>query len=239
MGYNSVIPIEFAEPGNDITYRYPIERDQRLVHSVAVGDYEYSHQVLKELFNALAKSGPLPEHLIANIIMNITFCVSRYLSEQNLPVTGQVLRFFPITDILKLNTLEEGFTFMEQAMKKFCQFISRYNDQMADKLHAATKEYVRTHFYEHFAISKYAIQLNTTPENLNKVFMEKERVMLFDYVMQVRISEAQALLKDTDLDEEIIAVRVGFDDVKYFRSVYKKYKGENPGDYRVREMIKE
>jgi two-component system response regulator YesN len=232
MGYNAVIPIEFAEPSNHITYRYPIEREQRLVYAVAVGDYEYSHHVLKELFNALSQSGTLPEHLIANIVMTITFCVSRYLSEQNLPVAAQVTRYFPITDILRLTGIEDGYAFMEKSMKKFCAFIGQYNEQMSGRLHESAKEYVREHFYEHFSVSKIAINLHTTPDNLNKVFLEKERMMLFDYVMSVRVNEAQTLLKDTELDEERIAVQIGFDDVKYFRSVFRKYNGETPAEYR-------
>jgi two-component system response regulator YesN len=239
MGYHAVIPIEFAEPGNIITYRYPIGREQRLVHAVAVGDYEYSRNVLMELFDALAQSGALPENIIANIVMNITFCISRYLCEQNLPVAGQVMRYFPITDILKLNSREDGFSFMEKNMKRFCAFIGQYNEQASGKLHEAAKEYIRTHYYEHFSIAKIAVQLNTTPENLNKVFMEKEHTMLFDYVMWVRIIEAQNLLKETDLEEDMIAVRVGFEDVKYFRSVFKKYHGDSPAEYRLKSAAEE
>jgi two-component system response regulator YesN len=239
MGYNAVIPIEFVEPTNTVTYRYPIEREQRLVHAVAIGDYEYSRQVLKELFDALSRAGTLPEHLIANIVMAITFGISRYLSEQNLPVAAQVTRYFPITDILKLTALDDGFTFMEKSMKKFCAFIAQHRAQWSEQLHQSAKEYIRGHFHEHFSIAKIALNLNTTPENLNKVFMEKERVMLFDYVMYVRVSEAQHLLKDTDLEEETVAVRIGFDDVKYFRSIFRKYIGETPAEYRLRERSKQ
>jgi two-component system response regulator YesN len=123
---------------------------------------------------------------------------------------------------------------LEKSLKRFCNFISQYNEQRSSQLHEAAKEYVKEHYYEHFSIPKIAIQLHTTPENLNKVFMEKERVMLFDYVMWVRVTEAQALLRETDLEEDMIAVRVGFDDVKYFRSVFRKYHGESPGEYRVK-----
>ena len=96
-----------------------------------------------------------------------------------------------------------------------------------------SKEYVSQHYAESFSIAKIAVSLGTTPENLNNVFMEKERVMLLDYVMWVRVFEAQQALRETDLDEEVIAVKVGFDDVKYFRSIFKKYNGENPADYRA------
>jgi two-component system response regulator YesN len=238
MGYHAVIPIDFAEPGNHITYRYPTERERRLVYAAAVGDYPYCQNVLSELFDALTQSGKLPDQLVANIIMNITFCLSRYLTEQNLPVAGQVLRFFPIPNILKLSSPKDGYAFMELALSGFCKYVNQYNEEISNNLHEAVKEYVREHFCEHFSISKIAVNLRTTPDHLNKVFMEKERVMLFDYVMWVRVLEAQNLLKDPDLDEEMIAVRIGFDDVKYFRSIFKKYHGETPAEYRARSEPK-
>jgi two-component system response regulator YesN len=239
MGYHAVIPIEFAEPSNTITYRYPFERENRLVHAVAVGDYNYSHNVIKELFNALAQSGKLPDNLIANIIMNITFNLSRYLTEQNLAVANQVMRYFPITEILKISNLEDGINFLDGNVKKFCLFIGQYVEQIAAKLHAAAKEYIDKHYYEHFSIAKVALKLNTTPDNLNKVFMEKEHKMLYDYVMWVRVGEAMEMLKNTDLEEDMIAVRVGFDEVKYFRSIFKKYHGEGPTEYRLKNKAED
>lgn len=238
MGYHAVIPIEFVEVNNAVAYRYPSEREERLIYAALVGDYNYCHQTLAELFDALARSGPLPENLIAKMVMTIVFRVSRCMSEQNLPIAGQVTRFFPTGDIMGLATLEDGFNYLDASLKNFCAFVGRYNEQLASRLHEAAKQYIHDHYFENFSIAKISINLGTTPENLNKVFLEKERHMLFDYVMYVRVYEAQQLLKDTELEEDVIAVKVGFDDVKYFRSIYRKYNGENPQDYRARERVK-
>ncbi|MDR1664900.1 MAG: helix-turn-helix domain-containing protein [Clostridiales bacterium] len=234
MGYNAVIPIEFVEPGNEISYRYPAVREDRLVHTAVAGDYNYSRNILNELVKALSQSGPLPEGLVVKWVMTIVFRISRYLSEQNLPIAKEVAKYFPTAEILALNTLEDGSRFLEGCLKRFCEFIDKQAETAAGRLHDAAKEYVRAHYFENFSIAKIAVMLNTTPENLNKVFMERERMMLFDFVMWARVYEAQNMLKDTDLDEEAIAVKVGFDDVKYFRSIFKKYQGDMPADYRAR-----
>jgi two-component system response regulator YesN len=235
MGFNSVIPLEFVEPDNHITYRYPMEREERLVSAAVVGDYEYCRLVLNELFQSLAQAGKLPEHLISRIVMIIVFRISRYISEQNLSIANNVTRFFPTAEILGLNNLEDGLLFLENALRQFCVFVAKSNEQGADALHESAREYVRAHYHENFSISKTAISLGTTPENLNRVFMEKERMMLFDFVMYVRVYEAQQLLTETEMAEDDIAMKVGFDDVKYFRSIFKKYNGDNPAEYRSQE----
>jgi len=236
MGYHAVIPIEFVEPHNNITFRYPHARERRLVYSAVVGDYEYCKGLLSELFTALSQSGNLPENLVAKIVMTIVFRISRYISEQNLPFAGDVAKYFPTGDILKLATIDDGYAFMDKSLKDFCKFVGKYHAQDSLRLHIAAKEHIAAHYFENFSIARIAVKLSTTPETLNKVFMERERVMLFDYVMWIRVQEAQKHLQNSATEEDIIAVQVGFDDVKYFRSIFKKYVGETPAEFRARSQ---
>lgn len=236
MGYHAVIPIEFVEPDNNITFRYPHARERRLVYSAVVGDYEYCKGLLSELFNALAQAGPMPENLVAKIVMTIVFRISRYISEQNLPFAGEVARYFPTGDILRLATIDDGFQFLDKSLRDFCAFVGKFHTKDSLRLHLAAKRHIQEHYFENFSIARIAVKLGTTPETLNKVFMEREKVMLFDYVMWVRVQEAQKHLAESATEEDIIAVQVGFDDVKYFRSIFKKYVGETPADYRARSQ---
>ena len=234
MGYHAVIPIEYVEPDNRITHRYPAEREERLVYAAVAGDFDYCKQVLQDLFQSLAQSGLLPENLVAKVVMTIVFRISRYVTEQNLPIAQQAARFFPTADILAISTLEDGVTFLDHSLRQFCAYISQYNNQKSDALISAAKLYVDSHYQENFSVARISVSLNTTPDNLNRIFLEKERLPLFDYVMSVRVREARRLLTGTDLDEETVAVKAGFEDVKYFRSVFKKYSGESPAEYRMK-----
>jgi len=236
MGYHAVIPIEFVEPNNNITFRYPHARERRLVYSAVVGDYEYCKGLLSELFTALSQAGPIPDNLVGKIVMTIVFRISRYISEQNLPFAGDVAKYFPTGDILRLATIDDGYAFLDKSLKDFCKFIGQYHAKDSLRLHIAAKEFIQKHYFESFSIARIAVRLGTTPETLNKVFMERERVMLFDYVMWVRVQKAQEHLKDSATEEDIIAVQVGFDDVKYFRSIFKKYIGETPAEFRARSQ---
>lgn len=236
MGYNAVIAIEFVEPNNNITYRYPSARERRLVYSAVVGDYEYAKGILSELFTALSQSGQMPEHLVAKTVMTIVFRISRYISEQNLPFATEANRFFPTSEILRINTIDDGYTFLDKHLQEFCKFVRDFHMKDSLRLHITAKRYIAEHYFENFSIAKIAVKLGTTPETLNKVFMERERVMLFDYVMWVRVQQAQKTLSTTATEEDVIAVQVGFEDVKYFRSIFRKYVGETPAEYRARNQ---
>lgn len=239
MGYNAVIPLEFVEPGNRITYRYPDDREERLVYMAVVGDYAYCNQVLIELFDALAQSGPMPDGLLPKILMNIVIRISRYISEQNLPIASQVARLFPTGEILAVQNLEEGLKTFDKALQNFCAYIRTYTEENHQRLFRAAKQYIDRNYTENFSTSRMAISLGTTPEHLNKVFSDRERVGLFEYVMRVRMNECRRLLKGTELSEEDICVKVGFEDVKYFRSIFKQYEGITPVEFREQEAESE
>ena len=234
MGYHAVIPIDFVEPNNNITFRYPSARERRLVYASVVGDYEYCKSILSELFTALSQAGQMPDGLIAKTVMTIVFRISRYISELNLPFSGEVGRFFPTGEMLKLVTIDDGYAFLDKCLRDFCGFVGNHNMKESLKLHVTAKRYIQEHYFENFSIAKIAVKLGTTPESLNKVFMEREKIMLFDYVMWVRIQAAQKQLETSATEEDVIAVQVGFDDVKYFRSIFRKYVGQTPAEFRAR-----
>ena len=232
IGYNSVIPLEFVEPANKITYRYPVDREERLIYMAVVGDYAYCHQVLLELFDSLAQSGPLPEGLLPKVLMNIVIRISRYISEQNLPISAQVTRLFPASEILAVKNLEEAMTTFDKALRNFCTYVRTYTEEKHQRLFRTAKQYMDRNYRENFSTAKMAVSLGTTPEHLNKVFKDRERIGLFDYVMRVRMNEARRLLRETDMPEEEICVGIGFEDVRYFQSMFKQYENKTPSAYR-------
>ena len=232
IGYNTVIPLEFVEPGNRITYRYPVDREERLIYMAVVGDYQYCQQVLIELFDSIAQSGPIPEGLIPKILMSIVIRISRYITEQNLPIANQVTRLFPAAEILAVKNLEEGLSTFDKALRNFCAYVRNYTEENHQRLFRASKQYIDRNFKENFSTARMAASLGTTPEHLNKVFKDRERVSLFEYVMRVRMDESRRLLRDTDMSEEEICVQVGFEDVKYFQSTFRQYERLTPSEFR-------
>ena len=56
-----------------------------------------------------------------------------------------------------------------------------------------------------------------------------------DYLNEVRIEHAKALLKNTDKKMYQIAKAVGYDNVQYFFRVFKKLERQTPEQYRNRE----
>lgn len=67
---------------------------------------------------------------------------------------------------------------------------------------------------------------------LNRIFKKETGMTLLEYIHMVKSAEAERLLKDTDMTLEEIGEQLGFANVQYFNTFFKRYTSMTPGFYR-------
>ena len=65
-----------------------------------------------------------------------------------------------------------------------------------------------------------------------RVFKEQTGDTLFSYFNKLKIEEAKNMLSETDMSISDISYSLGFDELKYFDYLFKKYVGDTPNSYR-------
>ncbi|MCC2727878.1 helix-turn-helix transcriptional regulator, partial [Blautia sp. MSK22_86] len=68
-----------------------------------------------------------------------------------------------------------------------------------------------------------------------KMFRKDIGTSLNDYINSLRVEKAKHLLENTNTKVIDIALEVGFDTLPYFSSVFKKYTGVSPAEFRKKE----
>ncbi len=237
IGYNTVIPIQYVEPLNKITYKYPLEREERLVYAAVVGEYEYCIKLLKEILDSLKQCAPIPKNLLPKIIMDILISISRYATEQNLPVHNHFTTFFPSKEVLELKNIDEAYKYLSASLKNFCKYILEMRNESNIEIIKKAKDYLEKRYFESFNLSKIALGVGTTPEYLNKIFLELERKSILEYTVLLRLEEAKRLMRETKFGDDVVAVRVGYDDEKHFKSVFKQIVGASVSEYRAKNSL--
>ncbi|MDR2167888.1 MAG: helix-turn-helix domain-containing protein [Clostridiales bacterium] len=232
LGYNSIIPIDFVEPDNHITYKYPKKKEQLLVYTAVAGEYDYALKLLGEIFQALDGAGPLPDRLLPRIIMNIVISISRYASELGMDTESRFRDFFNFGEILNLRTTQEARGFMEAALRAFCDFVTERTNENAKRMVFLAKERVDENFFEDLTLEALALEFGTTADFLGKSFQKRGGMSFKDYLQSKRIAKAKEILETENAPEDEIAARVGFFDVRVFRSVFRRREGLFPLEYR-------
>ncbi|MDF2941864.1 MAG: hypothetical protein K0S01_722 [Herbinix sp.] len=94
------------------------------------------------------------------------------------------------------------------------------------------KKYIQQHYTEAIDRNDVANNVYLTPNYLSKLFNKETGVTIRDYVNQLRIDEAKRLLNTTRKAISTIAMDVGYENISYFSTVFKKYCGCNPDNWR-------
>ena len=113
---------------------------------------------------------------------------------------------------------------MEENLPRFSGFTSQEID--------LAKEYFTEHYNEEISIEDYTRSRHVSTSWFNKSFKNAVGTTPMNYILSIRISNAQTLLETTDYNISNIASMVGYENAFYFSRLFKKHKGLSPAAYR-------
>ena len=122
-------------------------------------------------------------------------------------------------------------------IKDFCTLVNEYSLNGYSTLIKNTLNYIQFNLNEDLNVSGIAKHFCITPNHLYRVFKKEVGVSVIEYINKKRIEESIKLIKATDLQIQIIAERVGINDISYFSKLFKKQVGKSPTQYK-KDLIK-
>ncbi len=94
-------------------------------------------------------------------------------------------------------------------------------------------DYINAHFASDLSLDMIALHVDLHPNYISGLFKRETGLTFIHYLHLCRIAEAKRLMvADGDISFQLIAERVGYENVRHFFSVFKKYAGVTPGEFR-------
>lgn len=106
------------------------------------------------------------------------------------------------------------------------------------KVHPRSKKlfsavaYIKEHLAENLTLASVAKHINFSPAYLSSLFKRELNISFSDFILDLRMQQAQKLLLQSDKKLHIIAEQTGFYDASYFTKVFKRETGMTPGEFR-------
>lgn len=94
--------------------------------------------------------------------------------------------------------------------------------------------YLLTHHKDDIATEELAAKFGMSGRNFMRRFKAATGRMPGAYLQAVRMDAAKHLLERGRLSVKQIAAEIGYDDISFFRSLFKRSTGMNPAEYRAR-----
>lgn len=99
--------------------------------------------------------------------------------------------------------------------------------QVIDKMYESIM-YINTHFSEDITAEGIAEKMNMSYSAFARAFKRSTGKNFKEYLNMTRTNQAEQLLASTDMSVTDVATHCGYNNISYFISIYKRYKGKTP-----------
>jgi AraC family L-rhamnose operon regulatory protein RhaS len=122
----------------------------------------------------------------------------------------------------------------------FCLARQEEEEEINDFLHYDTYSrlavdviyYLQSSYSQKITVERLAEEFHTNRTSLLNDFKKYTGQSVNQYLIQLRLTMASTLLRDTELSVEEICERTGFSDISYLSKVFKKKLNHTPSEYR-------
>ena len=93
-------------------------------------------------------------------------------------------------------------------------------------------DYINLHYGERISVEDVARYVDKSNNYFSSHFKKSMGISFVDYLNMIRVEHAKRMLRQTACMTYEIAERVGYNDYKYFSTVFRRIAGVSPSEYR-------
>lgn len=222
-----------AEVDSKVKFIPITKSKEKLLQAIRTMNIKQVNSEMGKIFSTLQNCQYDYIKLIINqLVLDIINSVQIPSNDENIDVN-----FNNIYDNLNKNTtLDQAQTFLVQYCQEIVMTLEKKNNgKKADMINDALT-YIEQHYFEFdLNLDGLANVFNFTPGYFSKLFNEYTGKAINEYISDLRLSKSRVLLLDPDLNVNEISSMVGFANVTYFITVFKKHMGCTPNQYRINQ----
>jgi len=136
-------------------------------------------------------------------------------------------------EIKQSQTVTEIFDKLREIICEICIAVNLFRKSMHHTLIKEAINYITANFDKtELSLHNVADQIHLSPTYLSNIFKKEQGINFFDFILELRMNKAKELLRDGTLKVYEVAQQVGYNNVHYFSSCFKKYTGISPTDFK-------
>ncbi len=220
-------------------FLYSMNEEMELMEMLREGKREQANQLLEKVTNDIILGSKGNMDVIRTRAIELIVVMSRTAARENVSQerASQINSSF-IKMVLMENSIDGIGSQLQMAIDIYQKEIQK-SAQIPEMTGIRTmKEYMQRHFSENLILENIAGSAFLSTSYASRIFKKEQKLSIMDYLRKIRISEAKKMLKESNLQIEEIAVKVGYADSSYFTKVFRKTENMTPSQYRKTYMSK-
>lgn len=213
---------------------FPAEMTDDLINAIIGGKTVQAEKISSRIFERLYVIclGDLDE--IKTMILWITATIIKNFSGEERFSFGE----FAEMDMDIINKINEAAT-TDELSETFRGLIKRISADLvssvypgASPLIARSLRYIKSNYTRKIKLTDISSELHVNPTYFSALFSQEMGRPFTDYILELRISKAKDLLRNTNMDIVDISGASGFENQSYFTKIFRKRTGQTPRQYR-------
>lgn len=208
----------------------PIQFYQQLVEAIRHSQEKVACATIQEYMDRMQIQGVISPSLLHRLGTEIWGILSYSLYDVGIFLD----EIFPEIDLKKeMTVIQTPDDFKKWLMNKIEEICGnrQWNENLKHKQAVDFMiQYIHEHFSENITLNDLANQVYISRNYLSQIFKKATGISFNQYLTQVRMEKAKAMILEGKYLIYEIAERVGFKNVPYFSTLFKKHTGLNPTD---------
>ncbi len=137
-----------------------------------------------------------------------------------------------VFELRNMLSFEEKVTKVMDVVTHIADMIESKRDDHNSKLVERVKKYIMARYNEDIQLNSIAESVCLSKNYVSQLFKQKMSMSIIEYIHRIRITKAKELMETTDLKIYEISDAIGYSDQHYFSSVFKRFTGLSPSEYK-------
>lgn len=209
--------------------------EERLINAVTTGDEDTAVFVLKEI-NRSGNKAVLASDSVRSA-KNSIICTCVFLARATIRVGVATDEAFALSDAIirrieEFQSKEDTLAYEETLLIQFIQLIHRKKLSGFPRVIHRAIHYIDAHLSEKLRLGDIALYSGVTPQYLSGLFSREMHMGITNYISKRKVQESTYFISHKDYSIADVAALYGFSGQSYYITVFKKFMGMTPGEYR-------
>ncbi|GIP24272.1 response regulator [Paenibacillus sp. J22TS3] len=122
----------------------------------------------------------------------------------------------------------------EQVLLRHCEVIMEQYSRMFSGTSSVQRaiSYIHEHLDQSLSLAQVAKHVHMNPNYFSEMFKRETGQNYIEFVTQAKMRRAMTMLSETPAKISEVANQIGYEDIKYFNRLFKKFTGQTPSEFR-------
>ncbi|MGA2915014.1 MAG: PocR ligand-binding domain-containing protein [Sedimentisphaerales bacterium] len=213
--------------------QYPIEAEKQLMGKVKIGDRIGAREILNMILASIMLKDPGDLAVLRARMLELLSILSRSAVEGGADADFLLKKNLEyINKAMQIDNQQDLCIWIGNALNDFIELVYSAQDKKRVSQIKPATDYIQQHYKEQLSLEEIARAAHLSVSRLSHIFKEQTELTIIDYLTNVRVEHAKALLISTNKNCTEICFESGYNNQSYFTRTFKELVGVPPRQFR-------